>query len=164
MNVKESINEYLLEDEKKFPHQLIDKITFYLASKKGKIFADNQMMYFPWRLITQKLYKILLPYSKRDMIYFHPVIVHDINQDSMKYYLMHFIKKLDVLDKKKSVFVDNIPHKPIILEEKLKEIHVFNFKEPNTSAFCISEIVKKQFEKEGITGCFLQPMQYIRTV
>ncbi len=66
VDVHEPINEYLLADELIFPSHLIDQLTFVFTGKLGKKLADNQMTYFPWRLISQKMYALLSPYSNSE--------------------------------------------------------------------------------------------------
>ena len=112
------------------------------------------MTAYPIRMISEKMYRILLTFSNK-YILFHPVEVRTGKDKYLDYYIIHILNKINVLDKKRTVFAGRIPRNPKVKEKKLKGIHIFNYKEFNTS-FCISEDVKNELEKNNITGYSLE--------
>ena len=135
IDVKENVDEYQLKDCKPFPYDMINNITFIFEGKKDDILADFQMPYFPWRLISTKLYGVLEPFDYNNDILFYPVKIRKDNE-LHEYYIMHFINKIDVIDKTRTVIDDlGIALKPKVIVEKLVGIHLFNYKEKNQNSF-----------------------------
>lgn len=99
------------------------------------------------------LYDLLLPFSATEMIYFHPVPVIRKSEERKQYFIMHFLKKLNVLDKPKT---DSSLMNPRVFANRLAGIDVFIYEEFDPGIFCISETVKNIMENENITGCSFQ--------
>jgi len=156
IRVNKKIDEYQLEDCKPFPDKLIDNLLFLFDGEIDDELADNQMMIYPWRLISEKLYKILKPYNINKDILFYPIEIVK-NSELHKYYIMHFNKKLDVIDRYNSKMHNlGIPMRPKVFTEKLDGIHLFNYMEEVGDSFCVSDLLKEEMEKQGITGCHYQ--------
>lgn len=147
------VDEYLLDDGMEFPNILFNDIKFVFEGNGKKEFADFQMMYYSWKLISEKMQRILLPFSSPDMVYFHPVMVLGESVEIKKYYILHFLKKLDVLDKNRT---GNGLLNPFINKDLLQGVDFFVYKEFDPGVFCISGRVKEVMEKEMITGCVYQ--------
>ncbi|WP_407527104.1 hypothetical protein PDL71_06705 [Lacibacter sp. MH-610] len=70
VDINKSLNEYLLEDGLAFPDGLFDGVEFYLKGPAKKNLADFQMTYYPWRLISEKMFQVLKKYSSSNYFIF----------------------------------------------------------------------------------------------
>jgi len=141
-------DEYLLEDGLRFPKEILNDVTFVFEGTKddselGDNLADYQMMYYPWRLISKKLYLILEEFSKEDIFYF-PIGVKK-NNTRFDYFLMHFNNTLKITKEKANKLLSYN-----FKEKDSKDI--FCFKNNLSDCFIVSEIVKQKIEKNNITG------------
>lgn len=138
-----NINEYLLKDELDFPLEMVKQLNFFFEGSKddkelGDNLADFQMMYFGWRLVSEKLYKILKDRSEEN-VYFHPVEVSKENIPH-KYYIMQFKPGTRVSE-------EDIRNNVIFPEN-----HLMCSKEGSMASFIVSERVKDELENNNITG------------
>ena len=151
VKINEKINEYLLEDGISFPLDLFNNLTFYFEGDDTKSLADFQMTYFPWRVISEKFYKILKKYNNDESIYFYPITI-----GKNAYFIFHFNLLSDVLDEKQTIYSGDFIKTPVLNKLKIDK-HIFNYREiVQTGTFCISEMVKLELEKNKISGCFFR--------
>ncbi len=149
--VPDAPNEYALEDGASFPLEMVNAVKFVFEGSQddrelGDDLADFQMMYSPWRLISDKLYQLLAPFSG-DTIYYHPVSVTK-GKEQHNYFLMHFNATLTI---DRSALKEQIG-------QDLNLTDVFVPKENLSSAFMVSEKVKQELENNSITGVAYQSL------
>lgn len=107
------------------------------------------------RIISQRMFDILWDYCDAEMVYFHPISV-SFGTKEVGMFIMHFNYLLeDVLSN--DVNEKGLTLDPIVDDKKLEGIDVFIF-EKSLGPFCISERVKDELVKAGITGCAYQQM------
>tara|TARA_B100000809_G_scaffold118399_1_gene116720 strand:- start:169 stop:702 length:534 start_codon:yes stop_codon:yes gene_type:complete len=143
-------DEYCLEDGQSFPKEVIDNAKLYFEDD-SKVPGDYQMMYFPWRLISLKLYEVLKEFVLSEDIVFYPVDIK-YKRKPLRYFLMHFNKKIDAVDRGKSKYLSGELYRPILDSNKLEGVHILNFIEGNNYCFCVSEKVKEEMINNDIIG------------
>jgi len=153
VNSVPELNDNLFSDGESFDFKTTPDVEFFMEGGPEKSLADFQMMYYPWRLISKKLYTILSDFSDSEMVCYHPVYISIRGNDAETFYLMHFLRKLDVLDKKKT---GESLIQPVLDVKKMKGEKIFIYKEFDPSIFCVDKVVKDLMVSERITGCSFQ--------
>ncbi len=149
------VDEYALKDGQACPSGLLESLDLEWEGSSTKVMADFQMMYLPWRLISERAYRILLPFSQRDLVEYHPVqVVSDIHGKRL-YYVMHFPNTLDVVIKD-DAFKKYGTTKARIDTSGLAGADLFQWREFSPGPFLLSEKVKAAFGPEGMTGASYQ--------
>ena len=146
-----SIDEgYLEGNGREFDDKLFEGVSLIF---EGQSLADFQMTYFPWRLVSQKMYSLLMDFVDLAEVKFVPVPVYKDDQ-MHPYYYMHFVKKFDVLDRVKTG--STLMHPKLDLKKVKPGLNVFCYTDFDAGIFCISEKVKQKLEANSITGCEFQ--------
>lgn len=149
------VDEYALKDGQACPPGLLEGLHLEWEGSPNKVMADFQMMYLPWRLISERAYRILLPFSQPDLVEYHPVeVVSDIHGRN-PYYIMHFPKTLDVVIKD-DAYKKFGTLKARIDTSGLAGVDVFQWRESSPGPFLLSERVKAAIGPEGMTGASYQ--------
>ncbi len=142
----------LLEDEQRLTQETVNQLDLVMEGGEP---ADFQMTYEPWRLISEKMYKMLLSF-KNDTFEFYPVKVK-YGEKCLTMYIVHFLCKLDVLDER--TIIDGSLMNAKISPSKLSIcLNIFDYKQFNPCNVCISETVKTKLEETGVTGCHYEPL------
>ncbi len=149
-------DEYALKDEETFPVEMIDNIELRFDDDKEYILADRQMDYFGWRFVSEKMYKIMKPYSDTEIVEYYPVNIRHHKNQNAKYYILHFIKKIDCLDKNKTVYAGGVPYKLFVDCSKTHQKHVLNLVEGYNDTLFVSELVKQELEMANVRGCMFE--------
>ena len=149
------IDEYALKDGQTCPAGLLEGLDLEWEGNPNKVMADFQMMYLPWRLISERAYRILLPVSRPELVEYHPVeVVSDIHGKS-PYYIMHFPNTLYVVIKD-DAYKTYGTMKARIDTSGLAGEEIFQWREFSPGTFLLSEKVKAAFEPKGMTGASYQ--------
>ncbi len=118
----------------------------------------------PWgvNLVDEDLRALLEEYAEKEYVEFLPVMIHSEQYGDRQYYVVHFTKIYDVIDKENTVYgpAGNII-KLRVDYNKVKDLHVFN-SQPIISDINISAKVYKEIKKRklglgtsfGRIGCF----------
>ena len=121
----------------------------------------------PWavNLVDEDLKTLLEEYAEKEYVEFLPVMIHSEQYGDRQYYIVHFTKIYDVIDKEHTVYGpgDSII-KLCVDYNKVKNLHVFN-SQPIISDINISAKVYKEIKKRkldfgtsfGRIGCFTAP-------
>ncbi len=122
----------------------------FLYELKDGIFCP----YFlgPWgsRLVDEDLRALLEEYAEKEYVEFLPVMIHSEQYGDRQYYIVHFTKIYDVIDKENTVYgpAGNII-KLRVDYNKVKDLHVFN-SQPIISDINISAKVYKEIKKRKL--------------
>jgi hypothetical protein len=143
----------IFDGGKQFPEQEFSNLTLTFEGNDKKNFADFQMCYFPWRLISQKMYLILEKYLESGFAKAYPKLVERQGHSPELYYFLHFFRKLEVIDEIKTVDPGQFP---IVNGNLLVGVDIFSYNVFTPSVFGISERVKVELEMANITGCSYQ--------
>ena len=128
--------------------------TMVLTLKDG-VFSDFLTNNLGCPLCSEKLKNIIdKTSSAHDEIQWLPTIVADEKgKEEKKYFILHFPTEYDILDRKKSIIVeDDFVVKPVISKKLAANHAVFTFLGEGQGRFFISERVKEAIEKEGCLG------------
>lgn len=118
----------------------------------------------PWtvNLVDENLKTLLDEYVEKEYVEFFPVIVHSKEYGDRQYYIVHFTKIYDVIDKEHTVYGPGDSIIKVCLDyNKVKNLHVFN-SQPIISDINISAKVYKEIKKRKLgfgtsfirIGCF----------
>jgi hypothetical protein len=102
-------------------------------------------------VVSEEFKEALLPYCINSDIEFLPVLVKSQEYGDRKYYIMHFLKVYDVIDKNATVYVPGTDDiiKVRLDYEKVKELDVFNA-QPIVNDFYVSEKVRRVLKKNQL--------------
>src|SRR5688500_7363639 len=75
INTIPKLNDYLVADGELFPSSAFNGIQFHFEGAGNKVLADFQMMHYPWRLVSDKLYRILKAFEGAQGLLFHEVLI-----------------------------------------------------------------------------------------
>jgi hypothetical protein len=142
----------LIEDGKPFPIETLSNVSFHFESSENIEAADFQMMYFTWRLVSERFYNLLETYADENRFSLYPISVKFKDRE-LQYYIMHFHEKISVINEDKSKFKGNILWDPILDVNKLPFPSIFCYPNSIGHSFCISSRIKMEMQSEGITGC-----------
>ena len=125
--------------------QLPDMTDINFTLKDG-YYADYMGADVTGRFVSERLKNLFQSYLKPfQKIEFMPILVKSNKYDDRTYYLMHFNKVYDVIDKENSVYIagtDSII-KPVLDYHKIKDLDIFNL-----DSFCTSLVVSETVGKE----------------
>lgn len=149
------VNDHALKDGQPFPADLLTGLVFELEGDGDKAFADFQMCYMPWRMVSESVFNILQPLSRPDLVEFHPIEIRSEHCGTGKYYIMHFPKTLAVIIEDEH-FKTYGTMKARINVNAAEGVDVFLWNSFDPGPFIISERVKNAFEDAGLTGMTFQ--------
>lgn len=141
------------DDGNTFPQNEFSVMKLIFEGTDKKEFADFQMSYFSWRLISEKLFLILQKYMTAGFANAYPTMVERQGHAPRLYYFLHFFRKLEVIDASR---IPDPSQFPFVNSNRLVGIDIFSYNTFTPSVFVISERVKREFEQENITGCSFQ--------
>jgi hypothetical protein len=105
------------------------------------------------RLCSEKMRDIIDKNAgPRDDLRWLPVFVEDDSGVSRPYWVLHFPKPADVIDREKSVMVDDFVAKLALHGQKLVGHSVFSYREGGSLLLIVSEDVKARLVQSGCTG------------
>ncbi len=119
-----------------------------LASGSTAILRDWPPSDLIMRLCSEKLMQIISPFS--DSLVWLPVVVDD-DGSIHYYYIMHFSSFPDVLDSKKSTYVNGRLLRPHLAKNKTTGRHVFALAPLDVSPIVSAE-VRSAIEQSGCSG------------
>lgn len=140
------------QDGRNLTQEMFNDLSLRFEGDAYKSLADYQMDYEAWRIISKKLYSVLVKF-KNKFTEFYPLLVYK-DTEAHQYYYLHFKEKIDVLDPEsiKESFIS-----PKVMKSKIpEEIDIFCYKDFDPGSFCISQNVKNELLKENITGMYFQ--------
>ncbi|NVO10575.1 MAG: hypothetical protein HXX16_11480 [Bacteroidales bacterium] len=121
------------------------------------LWLDFQPNNLAWPLMSEKMKNIIDNNltGKEDISWMKVTVKAD--SESRAYFILKFEKMLDVLDEKKTLFVQgtNLIIKPVFSLSKISNYNIFHKPQPFweiPSGLYISEIIKKAVQKENLTG------------
>lgn len=149
------VNDHALKDGQPFPPDLLTGLSFELEGDGNKAFADFQMCYMPWRMVSENIFSILQPLSRPNLVEFYPIEVRSEHHGVRKYYIVHFPKTLKVIiEDEQFKRYGNMKAK---IDVKATEgADVFQWNSYGSDTFLISERLKEAFERAGLTGMSFQ--------
>lgn len=130
------------------------------------LWVDYQPNNLAWPLMSEKLKTVIEKKltGKENISWITTNIKAD--GEERKYFIPFFNKRLDVLDMQRTMFVSGTDHiiKPFFSLEKIINYSLFH--KPNnfweiTSALYVSEVLKKDIEKEKLTGLSFETISII---
>ena len=102
------------------------------------------------RLVDEDLKELLESYAEKEWVEFIPVMIHSKEYGDRQYYIVHFKKVYDVIDKENTVYG---PFCSIIKLRvdyaKVKDLHVFNSR-PRINDLNVSTKVYKEIKKRKL--------------
>lgn len=110
--------------------------------------------------VSEELKCLLESYSEPGSIEFLPIKVISREYGDRTYYILHFTKIFDVIDKENTIYIKETGSilKPALDYEKVKTLHVFNY-QPIGNDVIISEVVRKAMKKKKLDlGLDLSPV------
>ncbi len=131
-----------------------DRVPFVFSLKEGP-FQDYLSSNLGWPIFSEKFKNIIEPYLSRVSFRWIPATVADINGKKYTVFVLRFYDTLDVLNKEKTIFVDDsiddLVVKAVLSKEKVKDLDVFII--PGSEfRIIVSENVKSKIEENNITG------------
>lgn len=102
-------------------------------------------------VVNEELKCLLEPYCEPGCVDFLPLQVTSKEYGDKIYYIVHFTKIYDVLDKENTVYIETTGSiiQPAFDYEKVKSLHVFNYR-PFTNDIVVSEEVFKAIKKNKL--------------
>lgn len=134
----------------------------FLYELKGGKYCPYLMGPWAVNLVDENLKPLLDEYVEKEYVEFFPVIVHSKEYGDRQYYIVHFTKIYDVIDKKHTVYGPGDSIIKVCLDyNKVKDLHVFN-SQPIIGDINISAKVYKEIKKRKLglgtsfirIGCF----------
>lgn len=103
-------------------------------------------------LVSKEFKDVLCKYIPDDYeVEFLPVKVKSKEYGDREYYILHFTKIFDVIDKDSTIYVDGTDAiiKLALDYDKVKDLHLFN-SQPSISDVIISDEIRRQLKKEKL--------------
>ena len=102
-------------------------------------------------LVDSILKDLLEKFAEKEFVEFIPVLVKSKEYGDREYYILHFTKIFDVIDKDSTIYVDGTDAiiKLALDYDKVKDLHLFN-SQPSISDVIISDEIRRQLKKEKL--------------
>jgi hypothetical protein len=125
----------------------------------SEIWLDYQPNSLTWPLMSEKLKSLIEAcLTGNEKIDWISCKINN-RKEERTYFILRFNKMLDVLDEQNTVFVQGTDHiiKPAYSLKKIKSYNIFPIPSPHdlwkiTSGLCVSEALKREIQKQKITG------------